>query len=161
MIMVAQISASSSAKCSWSTRHRKVRKRLSRHRIGLTIAFFSAVSSTAQKPRSPYDALNADRQEIRLLSLAPGNFEDDLVITLRTVSLTQDKPSYHALSYAWGTESVSERRLSTVFGWLSAKTWILDFVISAMFTPSRYCCRLMRSASIRAVLEKEAHKYKL
>lgn len=48
-----------------------------------------------------YEPLSIPRNEIRLLSLQPGSFDDELRCTLRNVSLDDD-PEYHALSYTWG-----------------------------------------------------------
>ncbi|KAL9012302.1 MAG: hypothetical protein Q9173_002923 [Seirophora scorigena] len=43
-------------------------------------------------------------QHIRLLELLPGAFEDPICVKLAPVELgPQQKPSYHALSYAWGS----------------------------------------------------------
>lgn len=53
---------------------------------------------------SPYTPLNANRREVRILELEPGDFEDNLTITLRVKTLDQELPEYHALSYAWGKE---------------------------------------------------------
>ncbi|KAF2995209.1 hypothetical protein E8E13_001376 [Curvularia kusanoi] len=52
----------------------------------------------------PYTSLDSNEREIRLLELAPGSFDDDLVITLHVESLDHKLPQYHALSYAWGHE---------------------------------------------------------
>lgn len=64
----------------------------------------SALSEPVQQlePKTPYSALEVNHLEIRLLSLAPGEFDDDLVITLRVVRLGT-RPKYDALSYAWET----------------------------------------------------------
>ena len=48
-----------------------------------------------------YDVLDPAAREIRLLSLNPGCFLDDIHCTLLTSSL-DDVPSYEALSYVWG-----------------------------------------------------------
>lgn len=40
-------------------------------------------------------------REIRIITLAPGEWNDRIECTLRTVSL-DDNPSYEALSYCWG-----------------------------------------------------------
>ena len=48
-----------------------------------------------------YNALHEDAQEIRLMTLARGTPEDEILATLSTTSL--DKlPEYEALSYVWG-----------------------------------------------------------
>ncbi|OSS48751.1 hypothetical protein B5807_06858 [Epicoccum nigrum] len=51
---------------------------------------------------SPYTSLHPNKREIRLLELAPGSYDDDLIIALHVESLNQELPHYHALSYAWG-----------------------------------------------------------
>ncbi|KAN0094196.1 Heterokaryon incompatibility protein (HET) domain containing protein [Hyaloscypha variabilis] len=45
--------------------------------------------------------LDPDRNDIRLLELAPGGPEDELTATLSTASLNSS-PSYEVLSYVWG-----------------------------------------------------------
>ncbi|KAH7364796.1 heterokaryon incompatibility protein-domain-containing protein [Rhexocercosporidium sp. MPI-PUGE-AT-0058] len=50
-----------------------------------------------------YKDLNGEREEIRVLELAPGQSCDPIVGTLSTISFKSDpKPSYEALSYVWG-----------------------------------------------------------
>lgn len=51
--------------------------------------------------RSPYRPLNADRREIRVASLLPGRWSDEISCTLSTVSLDEE-PAFEALSYTWG-----------------------------------------------------------
>ena len=52
-----------------------------------------------------YSALNESASEIRLMTLLPGRFEDDISITMETMILTkEDTPQYEALSYVWGSE---------------------------------------------------------
>ena len=48
-----------------------------------------------------WSPLKQERGEIRLLTLCPGNFEQDIQCKLRIVSLDQH-PNYVALSYCWG-----------------------------------------------------------
>ena len=51
-----------------------------------------------------YSALDEDASEIRLMTLLPGRFKDDISITLKTVTLTKEHtPQYEALSYVWGS----------------------------------------------------------
>ncbi|KAL8649129.1 MAG: hypothetical protein Q9210_004589 [Variospora velana] len=51
-----------------------------------------------------YSYTSLPDQYIRLLELLPGAFEEQICIKLVTVKLTpQQIPSYHALSYAWGS----------------------------------------------------------
>ena len=45
-----------------------------------------------------------DEDSIRLISLLPGNFEDDLELALITYEATE-APEYEALSYTWGDAS--------------------------------------------------------
>jgi hypothetical protein len=59
-------------------------------------------SSTA---RYQYHELDANRDEIRLIALQPETPKGPIVVALRTESLL-DNPSYEAISYAWGDESV-------------------------------------------------------
>lgn len=56
----------------------------------------------ASKPwRLPYDPLNQERNEIRLLTILPGKWSSEVCCTLKTVSM-DDNPAYYALSYVWG-----------------------------------------------------------
>ena len=51
-----------------------------------------------------YSSLAEDASEIRLMTLLPGRFEDDIVITLETVILSDNHiPQFEALSYVWGS----------------------------------------------------------
>lgn len=53
---------------------------------------------------TPYLPLDSQTEEIRLATLAPGIYDDELVIQLHVEGLFQDiKPEYEALSYAWGS----------------------------------------------------------
>ena len=52
-----------------------------------------------------YTALDESASEIRLMTLLPGRFEDDISITMETVILTKKHiPRYEALSYVWGSK---------------------------------------------------------
>lgn len=51
--------------------------------------------------RSTYGGLDSTRQEIRLLHLLPGTWEEPLRCELRVASLN-DQPDYQGLSYVWG-----------------------------------------------------------
>jgi hypothetical protein len=55
---------------------------------------------------SPYEALNAASQEIRLATLLAGSFEDDLHVILSTSPLSKEL-RYEALSYVWGDPNVT------------------------------------------------------
>ncbi|PYI05117.1 hypothetical protein BO78DRAFT_276464, partial [Aspergillus sclerotiicarbonarius CBS 121057] len=48
-----------------------------------------------------YTRLDADRRQIRIASILPGRWSEDVSCKLEIVSL-DDKPSYEALSYTWG-----------------------------------------------------------
>ncbi len=51
-----------------------------------------------------YSALDESAKEIRLMTLLPGRFEDNISITLETVILTKKHtPQFEALSYVWGS----------------------------------------------------------
>ncbi|KAL2073025.1 hypothetical protein VTL71DRAFT_10349 [Oculimacula yallundae] len=53
-----------------------------------------------------YSPLNEEAEEIRILTLIPGKFSDDIRITLETITFPKDGsliPSFEALSYAWGS----------------------------------------------------------
>jgi len=45
--------------------------------------------------------LNPERNEIRIAILQPGNWDDEILCSLKTVSL-DDNPKYSTLSYVWG-----------------------------------------------------------
>ena len=54
-------------------------------------------------PPFVYQPLNARRQEIRLIRLLPGRFDDEIQVELIHVPLWKDLiPEYDALSYVWG-----------------------------------------------------------
>ncbi|KAJ9634566.1 hypothetical protein H2199_008849 [Coniosporium tulheliwenetii] len=53
-----------------------------------------------------YKPLDPSRREIRLLTLAGGQFSDDIHCSLSTVSL-DDEPVYEALSYVWGDPNIT------------------------------------------------------
>ncbi len=48
-----------------------------------------------------YNALDSSRQEIRTITLIPGNAPEPVKCELNTVSLL-DNPNIEALSYSWG-----------------------------------------------------------
>ncbi|KAK0610783.1 heterokaryon incompatibility protein-domain-containing protein [Immersiella caudata] len=52
----------------------------------------------------PGSKLNTSKQQIRLLTVSPGQGEDTIVCCLRTVDV-EGTGEYEALSYAWGTAS--------------------------------------------------------
>ena len=55
----------------------------------------------AMKTDSPYERIDSQKGEIRLLKIQPGAYDDDLVMTIEFVVLS-DKSTYQALSYVWG-----------------------------------------------------------
>ncbi|KAF2245288.1 HET-domain-containing protein [Trematosphaeria pertusa] len=57
----------------------------------------------------PYTPLNADKDEIRILTLLPGQSSDPIDCTLQVASL-DDAPKYEALSYVWG-DAVVQREV--------------------------------------------------
>jgi hypothetical protein len=77
----------------------------------------SSSSEVHKATCTPYFPLCPERREIRLATLSPGNFDDNLVVQLRTESLPRDtRPGYEdtgefdtelvyeALSYVWGSK---------------------------------------------------------
>jgi hypothetical protein len=58
---------------------------------------------------SPYTPIDSENGEIRLLELAPGKFDDTIVMRLISCSLEHDTQMYEALSYVWGTEIASQQ----------------------------------------------------
>lgn len=53
----------------------------------------------------PYQPIDSSRQQIRIIRLLPGRFDDAIEIQLAHVSLSGDAaPHYDALSYVWGQE---------------------------------------------------------
>lgn len=58
---------------------------------------------------SPYTPLDPELQEIRLLEIAPGNRDDDLIISLRIKRLHRKRPKFNALSYAWGRDKCARK----------------------------------------------------
>ena len=53
-----------------------------------------------------YTALNESAGQIRLLSLPPGEFGDEIVIYIQEFVLSiSEKPIFEALSYIWGSDA--------------------------------------------------------
>lgn len=57
-----------------------------------------------------YEPIDSENGEIRLVELLPGRYSDVIQINLYTKNL-DDRPSYGALSYTWGTTSSSNRAI--------------------------------------------------
>jgi hypothetical protein len=54
---------------------------------------------------SPYTSIDSENGETRLLELAPGKFDDTIMMRLIPCNVMADDPDpYEALSYCWGTE---------------------------------------------------------
>jgi hypothetical protein len=55
-------------------------------------------------PRFNYAPLNVDLEEIRLMRLSPGRFDDTIEVEIFHTPLSEDHtPDYEALSYVWGS----------------------------------------------------------
>ncbi|MCJ1327340.1 hypothetical protein MMC10_004009 [Thelotrema lepadinum] len=66
----------------------------------------ASLQSNPQLDGELYRKLNADRHEIRLLSLSPAGWSEPIKCRLTIVPLDEN-PQYEALSYAWGDLSVT------------------------------------------------------
>jgi hypothetical protein len=65
---------------------------------------FRRREATAADP-GPYEPIDSPKQEIRIIHLLPGQFDDSINIELVPVSLSNSPaPHYDALSYVWGRE---------------------------------------------------------
>lgn len=61
---------------------------------------------------SIYNPIDSKNQEIRVLHLAPGSFDDEIRMTLKRIHLIDaPSPEYEALSYVWGTVTCSRAAL--------------------------------------------------
>ncbi|KAF2821313.1 HET-domain-containing protein, partial [Ophiobolus disseminans] len=61
---------------------------------------------------SPYSHLDTQKGQIRLAVLAPGSYDDVLVIRLQTDNLFEIiAPDYEALSYVWGQDLSTQKAL--------------------------------------------------
>ncbi|KAF1977940.1 hypothetical protein BU23DRAFT_564787 [Bimuria novae-zelandiae CBS 107.79] len=54
--------------------------------------------------RKLYTPLNPNAKEIRLLEIALGDFDDDMIMRLRIERLDENETDFKTLSYAWGRE---------------------------------------------------------
>lgn len=65
---------------------------------------FRRKQATATDP-GPYEPIDSSKEEIRIIHLLPGEFDDTINLELATVSLSSNPtPQYDALSYVWGQE---------------------------------------------------------
>ena len=62
--------------------------------------------SSDQAGPYPYQVLDAEQRQIRVLTLLPGNWHDPISCELEVASLNDD-PAYFALSYIWGDPKVT------------------------------------------------------
>lgn len=63
---------------------------------------FRRKQATATDP-GPYEPIDSSNEQIRIIHLLPGEFDDPISIELVPVSLSSDPtPQYDALSYVWG-----------------------------------------------------------
>lgn len=67
---------------------------------------------STQTDQSVYQALDATTSEIRVMILHQGSGDEELRCTLKTVSLDDDQPAFHALSYAWPTTETEKCRIN-------------------------------------------------
>lgn len=66
-------------------------------------------------PDSPYAPLLTYEPHIRIAILAPGHFDDQLVLNLRVERfIDEDALEYEALSYAWGRDAAPQQAVDTV-----------------------------------------------
>jgi hypothetical protein len=58
---------------------------------------------------SPYSQIDSNGEGVRLVHLAPGDFDESVVMHVVPHNLTADAQTktYDALSYAWGTDLAS------------------------------------------------------
>lgn len=60
----------------------------------------------ARQTHEIYTDLDSGRREIRLISILPGNWNDEISCKL-TVAALDSCPKYYALSYAWGDPNLT------------------------------------------------------
>ncbi|KAL5328035.1 hypothetical protein ACEPPN_005742 [Leptodophora sp. 'Broadleaf-Isolate-01'] len=88
-------------------------------------------------PTYKYSSLRADRNEIRLIHLYPGQSHHDICVSIIHVDSSQN-PSYEALSYAWGDPARSEkiivRSRSPVSGRSNTTEYPGAFTVDAVHT---------------------------
>jgi hypothetical protein len=69
-------------------------------------------SMDSSKIDTLYHSLDQERREVRLLRLAPGSYDDAIVIEMWVESVFEHTtPEYHALSYVWGTSTSPHKAL--------------------------------------------------
>lgn len=120
---------------------------------------------------TPYGPIKSEEGEIRLLEVHPGRYDDDMVVSLKRVKLS-DKPVYPVLSYVWG-HSMSTRPCivdgipmpvtRNLFNFL---TYLRDFVDKRTMWIDALCINQAdldeRAAQVRqmkAIYEGAAHIY--
>ncbi|PVH75349.1 HET-domain-containing protein, partial [Cadophora sp. DSE1049] len=74
-------------------------------------------------------ALRPEKNEIRLMTILPGQANEDIRIKLNVVSL-DDKPYFEALSYVWGDPKVTED--IKLNGWIFPITTNLRAALQAL-----------------------------
>lgn len=68
-------------------------------------------TDTALQNTSTYTPINSENGDIRLLELAPGKFDDQIVMHLIPSNLSDESHPYEALSYVWGTAIASRNAM--------------------------------------------------
>lgn len=90
---------------------------------------FAPEKSVDAKVRTIYSELRPERRDIRILTVSPGAFNDEIQCKLHSVSL-DDNPSYTALSYCWG--DAKQRGHITVNGQTDSVTKSLELALRYM-----------------------------
>jgi hypothetical protein len=72
-----------------------------------------------------YIPLNPNRRRIRLVTLLPGNWQDDIHCEMTTVKFGKRMPKYEALSYVWGgTKATRDIRVNDERFLIGKNLWI-------------------------------------
>jgi hypothetical protein len=80
-----------------------------------------------------YTSLDETAKQIRLLKLLPGNFTDQIKVTLEAVHFTAEHvPEFEAISYAWGSE---ENPVDVFIGPQSSSETLDSSTTSSIFHP--------------------------
>ncbi|KAK4200060.1 heterokaryon incompatibility protein-domain-containing protein [Triangularia verruculosa] len=69
----------------------------------------------------PYPPVSADKDALRILTIEPGDFSDQVTCTLDSL-LFSDKPKYVALSYTWGSPYRDNANLPTMSSFSPSST---------------------------------------